>query len=145
MNPNFKRRLLAGLFVPALGLAVGTALADGTPSKTTGAAATTTSQGSASSGATRDLNPNSANPKGNPSTISYDAQTFDRLDKNRDGKISREEAEADPMLKSEWSKLDAAKTGSVNREDFEKYGRTLNPNSANPKVNPSAGDAPVKK
>ncbi|MGI8895752.1 MAG: hypothetical protein ACR2HE_08895, partial [Casimicrobiaceae bacterium] len=55
---------------------------------------------------------------------SWNAQTFDRIDKNRDGRISKEEAEADAAMKSAWSKLDSTNRGSVSKEEFEKY-RTM--------------------
>ena len=72
----------------------------------------------------------------------WDKATFDRLDKNKDGNISREEAQADPMLKDSWSKLDAENKGMVSQAEFEAYGRKLNPNSADPKGAPFSGTAP---
>lgn len=99
---NFKRKLLAGLFVPVLGLGVGTALAQSTAPANTG-----TTPGAMGSS-------------------SWNAQTFDRIDKNRDGRISKEEAEADAAMKGAWSKLDATNRGSVSKEEFEKY-RTMQP------------------
>ena len=124
MSRNLKRKLLATLFVPMLGLSAGSAMAQGT--------------NKGSGDANRMLNPNSATA--NPMT--WDKPMFDRLDKNKDGRISREEAEAEPMMKDHWSKLDKANKGMVSREDYDKYSathRTLNPNSATPKGNPSAG------
>ena len=87
MDRNFKRKLIVGLFAPALGLAVGTALAQGTPSGSTDKAPAMSERPAAAG--------------------SWNAQTFDLLDKNKDGQISREEAQADPALLSAWSKLDA--------------------------------------
>ena len=126
MNTNFKRKLLAGLLAPALALAVGSAFAQssGTTGSQGGSAAT---QGSAAG-----------------SGEMWNTQHFDRLDKNRDGRISREEAQGDTALTGAWSKLDTANSGSVSREDFDKYARTLNPNSANPMQNNVPGKGPQK-
>ena len=63
----------------------------------------------------------------------WNAEGFKRLDKNSDGMISREEAQAEPMLRDHWSKLDKANRGTVDVTTYEQYGRTLNPNSATPK------------
>ena len=125
MNRNFKRKLIAGLFVPVLGLATGTALAQTST-------APTTNSGNAGTTA-------AAPAKG---SMQWDKATFDRLDKNRDGNISRDEAHADPMLKDSWTKLDAGNKGMVSRAEFEDYGRKLNPNSANPSAAPFSGSAP---
>ena len=101
MNRNVKRKLIAGLFVPVLGMAVGTALGQTSPS----------------SGA--DKAPGMSERPA--AAASWNAQTFDLLDKNKDGQISREEAQADPALVSAWSRLDASNRGSVSKEDFEKF------------------------
>lgn len=132
MNSNFKRKLLAGLFVPALGLSVGTALAQ-----------TTTPNVSTDKGA---VNTQSTTMGQNtsPATSMWNTQHFDRLDKNRDGKISREEAQADNNMRDHWSKLDTSNAGSVSRADYDKYSRTLNPNSANPMQNNVPGKGPQK-
>jgi hypothetical protein len=100
MNRNFKRKLVVGLFAPVLGLAVGTALAQGTPSGSTDKAPGMSER---------------------PAAASWNAQTFDLLDKNKDGQISREEAQANPALLGAWSKLDASNRGSVSKEEFEKF------------------------
>src|SRR5688572_7288086 len=125
MNTNFKRKLLAGLLAPALALAVGSAFAQ--TSGTSGTTSTTMSGGAAAGTGTM-----------------WNTQHFDRLDKNRDGRISREEAQGDSALTGAWSKLDTANSGSVSREDFDKYARTLNPNSANPMQNNVPGKGPQK-
>ena len=54
----------------------------------------------------------------------WSGETFSRLDANRDGMISREEAQADPTVRDAWSKLDAKNAGRVSRDDFTKYGST---------------------
>ena len=148
MNTNFKRKLLAGLLAPALALAVGSAFAQssGTTGGQGGSAAT---QGSAAGGSS-----NTTGTAGASTTMSggaaagtgamWNTQHFDRLDKNRDGRISREEAQGDSALTGAWSKLDTANSGSVSREDFDKYARTLNPNSANPMQNNVPGKGPQK-
>ena len=56
-----------------------------------------------------------------PGAASLNAQTFDQLDKNKDGQISREEAQANPAVRDAWSKLDASNRGSVSKEEFEKF------------------------
>lgn len=138
---NFKRKLLAGLFVPVLGLSVGTALAQSTapaagssppPNSSTATPSTTNpaTTPSSGSGTTTGMTP------GAMGNTSWNAQTFDRIDKNRDGRISREEAEADAAMKGAWSKMDAANRGSVSKEEFEKY-RTMQPGA-----NPVAGSSP---
>jgi hypothetical protein len=124
MNSNFKRKLLAGLFAPVLGLTVGSAFAQ-----------TTTPAAGTQSGATAQ---GSTSMSGSASTM-WNAQHFDRIDKNRDGRISKEEAEADAAMKGAWSKLDASNRGSVSREDFDKYARTLNPNTGG---NPMGSNVP---
>ena len=130
MNTNFKRKLLAGLLAPAVALAVGSAFAQS--SSTSGTeAGSSTAQGSAAGGSTG-------------TGAMWNTQHFDRLDKNRDGRISREEAQGDSALTGAWSKLDTANSGSVSREDFDKYARTLNPNSANPMQNNVPGKGPQK-
>ena len=59
---------------------------------------------------------------------------FKRLDKNSDGMISRDEAQADPAMRDHWTKLDKSNKGSVDMPTYEQYGRTLNPTSAAPKA-----------
>ncbi len=103
MNRNLKRKLLAGLFVPVLGLAVGTALAQ------------TTRQ------AGRQADYRTQHGPAAPGAASLSAQTFDQLDKNKDGKLSREEAQANPAVRDAWSKLDPTNSGSVSKEDFDKF------------------------
>jgi hypothetical protein len=102
MNRNIKSRLLAGLLAPVLGMAVGTALAQ------TDKPADKPAAGMAAPAAGAALS----------------AQTFDQLDKNKDGKLSREEAQANPAVRDAWSKIDTANSGSVSKEDFEKYRAT---------------------
>ena len=101
MDRNFKRKLVVGLFAPVLGLAVGGALAQATPSGSTDKAPGMSEHPAAAG--------------------SWNAQTFDLLDKNKDGQISREEAQANPALLGAWSKLDVGNRGSVSKEDFEKF------------------------
>lgn len=138
MKTNVKRNLIACAIAPVFAFSFGIAAAQNT-------------SGSMNKDTARTLNPNSATPKGNPSAggPTWDGPMFDRLDKNKDGRISREEADSDPMMKDHWTRLDSANRGSVTREEFDKYSamnRTLNPNSATPKGNPSAGGpTPMKK
>jgi hypothetical protein len=147
MNCNMKRKLLAGLFVPVLGLAVGGAFAQGTTGGAAGTGATSgsTSGGTAGSSATGSGASGTtgagtsgavgagtsgmggaatSGSAGTTGTASWNAQTFERLDTNHDGKLSREEAQADATLRGAWSQLDPGNTGSVSRADFERYRTT---------------------
>lgn len=131
MNRNFKRKLMVAMLAPALGLAVGSAMAQ-TTTGTTGTAGTA----------------------GAMNNNSWNAEMFDRLDKNKDGRISREEADADPMVKGSWSTMDSANRGSLSKDEFEKFrmsrmgvagsspppnSATSNPNTTNPATTPSSG------
>jgi hypothetical protein len=149
MNTNFKRKLLAGLLAPALALAVGSAFAQSSGSTGSQGGSSATQGSSAGSGTTT----GTTGTTGSASTMSggstgtstmWNTQHFDRLDKNRDGRISREEAQGDNALRDAWSKLDASNSGSVSREDYDKYARTLNPNSSNPMQNNVPGKGPQK-
>jgi hypothetical protein len=153
---NFKQKVLAGLLAPALALAVGSAFAQS--SGTTGSQGSSATQGSAAGGSAT----GSTNATGSTTTTGtsgssamsggtsggsnamWNTQHFNRLDKNNDGRISREEAQGDNALRDAWSKLDASNSGSVSREDFDKYARTLNPNSSNPMQNNVPGKGPQK-
>ena len=104
MNANTKRKLLTGLFVPVIGMAVGTAMGQ-----------TSTDKPADKPAAAPTMSPAA------PGAASLNAQTFDLLDKNKDGRISREEAQANPAVRDAWSKLDASNAGSVSKEDFEKF------------------------
>jgi hypothetical protein len=53
----------------------------------------------------------------------WDADLFTRLDTNKDGKISRDEAQAEPIVRDAWSQLDATNAGSVSRSDFDRFGQ----------------------
>ena len=46
---------------------------------------------------------------------------FIRVDVNSDGVISKAEAESDPSVKRAWNRLDKDKNGIVSREDFLAY------------------------
>lgn len=54
-------------------------------------------------------------------TGSNDVQAaFDRADTNRDGKLSKKEAEALPAVSSNFAQIDTDKNGSLSREEFSK-------------------------
>jgi hypothetical protein len=163
MNSNFKRKLLAGLFVPVLGLSVGAAFAQssgtstgsgtsatgagttgssgstaGSSSTGSGASGTTGAGGSATTGSAGAA-VGSTGMSGSSGTAgsagagmsgsgSWNAQTFDRLDTNHDGMLTREEAQADPALRDAWSRLDSKSAGRVSRSDFEKFRGTQSGN-----------------
>ena len=111
---EFKTKLLAGLFVPALALATGLASAAGDTSKVTGQSAT--------SGSTNTNDKSTAtttNTTGMSSNKSSSAGgAFARLDTNHDGKLSATEAAADPKVQAMWKKLDANNDGTVSEAEF---------------------------
>ncbi|CAB5680374.1 EF hand [Delftia tsuruhatensis] len=45
---------------------------------------------------------------------------FDRADTNKDGKLSKKEAEALPAVSSNFAQIDTDKNGSLSREEFSK-------------------------
>ena len=47
--------------------------------------------------------------------------SFHKLDRNRDGAISRSEAQQDPKLKEEFSKADKNGDGKVERGEFARF------------------------
>jgi len=66
---------------------------------------------------------------------------FARLDSNKDGMLSREEAQADPIVRDAWNKLDPRSAGRISRQDFETYGASQPASNQSPNFN-SAGPAP---
>ncbi len=50
----------------------------------------------------------------------YDKQ-FSKLDKNHDGKISKDEAKANKTLKKDWSTADADSDGTVTKSEFSAF------------------------
>jgi hypothetical protein len=166
MNPNLKRKLIATLFAPVLGLAVGVAYGQtggggmsgggttgssatgsgttGAPSSGYGASSGGTSSTSAGDrantgasgstmGATSRGGPNNTNSK------TWDTGTFDRLDVNRDGRISRTEAASDDLMMNHWSRMDSTNQGYVDRENFERFRANLG-NRANDNTNSKTGN-----
>jgi len=108
MKRSFKTKLLTAAVVPALAFAASAAYAMGDKANTTTPATTGSSmQNSMKSG-----------------TSSADA-TFDRLDKNHDGKLSSTEAAADPKVRAQWGKIDASNKGSVTKAEFESHASDL--------------------
>lgn len=63
--------------------------------------------------------------------------TFEALDANKDGAISKVEAERNTGLKDAFATLDADKNGKLNKEEFTKFG-------AAPAAVAGAPEAPVK-
>jgi hypothetical protein len=147
MDSNFKRKLIAGLFAPVLGLSVSAALAQSSSGSTSGGTSgsaassgstsgsqsgTSGTSGAARSGTAGGVNQGSQGMSGSSSsgmsgsagmsgTASWNAQTFNKLDTNHDGVLSREEAQADPSVRDAWSRLDAKSSGRVSKADFEKF------------------------
>ncbi len=54
------------------------------------------------------------------------AASFDQLDRNHDGRISREEAAADPGLARRFAKLDADGDGEVTPFEYLQYLQAAN-------------------
>src|SRR3954465_3484408 len=99
MRQPFKMKLLAGLFVPALAFAAGTAYATGTDKmKGDASANATTTTPAAPSGSMNN------GMKSGPGGV---AARFARLDTNHDGKLSSSEVAADPNVQAMWKNLDA--------------------------------------
>jgi len=74
----------------------------------------------------------------------WSGESFSRLDTNKDGMISREEAMAEPTIRDAWGKLDPKNAGKVSRADFDKYGMSQPASNQPPNFN-SAGPAPETK
>jgi hypothetical protein len=74
----------------------------------------------------------------------WSGESFSRLDINKDGMISREEAMAEPTIRDAWSKLDPRNAGKVSRADFDKYGMSQPASNQPPNFN-SAGPVPESK
>ena len=124
MTPTFKMKLAAGLFVPTIALA--------------GAASAQTDKARMDSKATMDNKAATGTTHATPANANFtwDGKTFDRLDTNRDGMLSRDEVQGDMTMREHWTKLDREGKGNVSRVQFEEFGRGLNPNSAYPKGHP---------
>lgn len=71
--------------------------------------------------------------------------TFARLDTNRDGILSREEAQADPIVKGAWDKLDLRNAGRVSKEEFAKYGASQVPSNTAPNFGTTGTDTSAPK
>ncbi len=54
------------------------------------------------------------------SSTKYDKQ-FNKLDKNHDGKISKDEAKANKTLKKDWSAADADSDGTITKSEFSAF------------------------
>jgi Ca2+-binding EF-hand superfamily protein len=63
----------------------------------------------ASTGATRPAEPAQTAPR---------SALFDRLDRNRDGRLSREEMESDEARKANWIASDRDNDGRISRSEF---------------------------
>jgi hypothetical protein len=114
MTPSFKTKLLAVAFVPALTLAAGAAVGMGNQ----------TTNPSSASKATAPTTSGSMQNSMKTGTASADA-TFDRLDKNHDGKLSSTEGAADSKLQAMWKKVDSNNDGTVTKAEFEAHASDL--------------------
>ena len=46
---------------------------------------------------------------------------FDRLDSNKDGKLSKSELSSEPALKEDWARIDTNKDDKLDRAEFSKF------------------------
>lgn len=69
-----------------------------------------------------------AAPAASPSTQSV----FDSLDTNKDGRISSEEAQAQPVVSRSFSKADANGDGAITSEEFSTAFTTRSPDATPP-------------
>ncbi len=63
-------------------------------------------------------------------------QGFNQLDTNRDGKLSRSEAQANGRLSGQWSRMDADGNGKVDQSEFSAF-ESKAPNAAAPAGQPN--------
>jgi hypothetical protein len=117
MRHSFRMKLLAGVFVPALAFAAGSAYATGGDKMKgdTSANATTTSPATSSGAMDNGMK---------SGTASADAK-FARLDTNHDGKLSSSEVAADTKVRGMWKNLDANNDGTVTKAEFEAHAADL--------------------
>ena len=73
----------------------------------------------------------------------WDLELFNRLDTNKDGMISREEAQADPAVRDAWGKLDSKNAGRVGRDEFDRFGHSQSQGMSGSATTPgNSGNAP---
>lgn len=67
-----------------------------------------------------------ADPLSSPSAAAPDsapgssaAQSFEQLDKNKDGVVAKDEARQDPSINKRFKELDADKDGKLSRAEYE--------------------------
>jgi hypothetical protein len=82
-----------------------------------------------------------ANPSGAPDSAAAGgtaAGNFDRLDKNRDGFVSRDEAKDASELNTRFTELDANNDGKLSRDE---YGKVSQGSAGATRVTPSTGSS----
>lgn len=99
MKFNFKRRVLASLLLPALSMPLAALAGNDRAAQ--------------------------ANPDSRTVAPMQDRHaagaTFDRLDTNRDGRLSQNEARRDNRISGMWNQLDADRDGMVTRAEFDRH------------------------
>ena len=80
----------------------------------------------------------SANASGVGAGVEADAGGFTQLDSNSDGQLSRDEAQGDPRLSSQWDNLDANRDGNVDESEFSAFEGNA-PSQQSPQDRPSLG------
>ncbi len=121
--PNFEARSVVLLAACALGTALGAhAQTPGSPGRgvntqiaqaVIGPSAATPAQNSAAPAAAAGVTPGGA-----------EAAAFARADKDRDGRLSRAEAEQLPMVLQRFDQIDANKDNFLSRDEFDKGTRS---------------------
>ena len=119
---TFDKRNLTAALAASL-LAIGTAYAQNTTQPTGPGTGAATGKGGTMA---IPASPNAAK------SGHWDLEMFNRLDTDKDGMISREEAQAEATVRDAWGRLDSKNAGRVSRDDFTKYGQSNQFNSGGP-------------
>lgn len=66
--------------------------------------------------------------------------TFNRLDTNNDGNLSKTELSSEPALKEDWARIDANSDGQLDRSEFSMFETKENPSvGTDPAIQPDTG------
>lgn len=67
-------------------------------------------------------------------------ETFNRLDVNNDGNLSKAELDSEPALKEEWASIDSNNDGQLDRSEFSMFEANENPSiGTDPAAQPNTG------
>lgn len=68
------------------------------------------------------------------------AETFNRLDVNKDGNLSKTELSSEPALKEDWARIDTNNDGQLDQSEFSMFEANENPSrGTDPAIQPDAG------